>query len=164
MPDTPPSSDDVLALLRNRNYLVLLVVVAILGVPVAAAAYWFLYLVDDLQKWVFNPAYLLKSLGFHGEPIWWPLPVVCLAGGLAGLMIQYLPGRGGHSPADGLQVSGGRPPRKYCRASFWLPWPASPSAPSSGRRPLSSPWGAGWPPEPYASSRGAACLSKASEL
>ena len=112
MPDTPPSSNDVLALLRSRNYVVLLVVVAILGVPVAAAAYWFLYLVDDLQKWVFDPAYLLKSLGFHGEPIWWPLPVVCLAGVLAGVSIQYLPGRGGHSPADGLQVGGGPPTPK----------------------------------------------------
>ena len=134
MSETPPSSNDVLALLRSRNCLVLLVVVAILGVPITAAAYWFLYLVDDLQKWVFDPAYLLKSLGFHGEPIWWPLPVVCLAGGLAGLAIQYLPGRGGHSPADGLQVGGGPPTPKCSRASFWLPWPASPSALSSGQR------------------------------
>ena len=62
MPDTPTPSIDVLALLRDRRYLVLLIIVAILAVPIAAAAYWFLYLVSDMQKWVFNPAYLPKAL------------------------------------------------------------------------------------------------------
>jgi hypothetical protein len=61
---------DVVALLRSRDYLVLLVLAVILGIPIAAAAYWFLYLVSDLQKWLFQPDYLLKALGFHGEPIW----------------------------------------------------------------------------------------------
>lgn len=61
---------DVLALLRTRSYLVLLAIAALLGVPIAAVAYWFLYLVSELQKWLFDPDYLLKSLGFHGEPIW----------------------------------------------------------------------------------------------
>ena len=73
---------------------------------VSAAAYWFLVLVGELQKWIFNPAYLPKALGFHGEPVWWPLPVVALAGTLVGLTIQYLPGRGGHSPADGFACTG----------------------------------------------------------
>ena len=106
MPDAPASATDVLALLRSKNYLALLVIVGVLGVVVAAAAYWFLYLVTDLQKWVYDPAYLAKWLGFHGEPAWWPLPMVALAGVLVGLTIQYLPGRGGHSPADGLHVGG----------------------------------------------------------
>jgi H+/Cl- antiporter ClcA len=83
-----------------------LVIVAILGVPISAGAYWYLYLVSDLQKWIFNPDYLLKALGFHGEPSWWPVPMVGLAGVLVGLAIRYLPGRGGHVPADGLQVGG----------------------------------------------------------
>ncbi len=78
MRDTPTPSIDVLALLRERRYLVLLIIVAILAVPIAAAAYWFLYLVSDMQKWVFNPAYLPKALGFHGEPTWWPLPMLTL--------------------------------------------------------------------------------------
>ena len=104
MSNTPPSPTDVVALLRSRNYLALLVIVAILGVLISAAAYWFLVLVGDLQKWIFNPAYLPKALGFHGEPVWWPLPVVALAGALVGLTIQYLPGRGGHSPADGFGI------------------------------------------------------------
>jgi H+/Cl- antiporter ClcA len=107
-PPPPAGVNEVLALLRTRNYLRLLVLVAILGAPIAAAAYWFLYLVADLQKWLYNPAYLLKALGFHGEPIWWPLPLLGLAGVLVGLTIRYLPGRGGHSPADGFQM--GQPP------------------------------------------------------
>ena len=106
MPDPPGPGPDIVALLRSRNYLVLLVIVSVLGVVISAAAYWFLYLTGDLQKWIFNPAYLPKALGFHGEPIWWPLPMVTLAGVLVGLAIQYLPGRGGHSPADGFAMHG----------------------------------------------------------
>ena len=105
-PGPPTSGPDILALLRSRSYLALLVIVAVLGVIVAAAAYWFLDLVAYLQKWIFNPAYLPKALGFHSEPIWWPLPTVCLAGILVGLTIRYLPGRGGHSPADGFAMHG----------------------------------------------------------
>jgi H+/Cl- antiporter ClcA len=101
---------DVLALLRSRNYIVLLVVAAVIGVPVAAAAYWFLYLVAELQKWLFQPDYLPKWLGFNAEPNWWPIPLVGVGGILVALAIHYLPGRGGHSPAEGFQVGSG-PPR-----------------------------------------------------
>jgi H+/Cl- antiporter ClcA len=103
---SPSAGINVVALLRNRDYLRLLILVSVLGVPIAAVAYWFLYLVSDLQKWLYNPDYLLKSLGFHGEPTWWPLPLLGLAGVLVGLTIRYLPGRGGHSPADGFQMAG----------------------------------------------------------
>ena len=97
---------DVVALLRTRSYLVLLVVAGVLGAPIAAVAYWFLYLVEDLQKWLYQPDYLLKWLGFHGEPTWWPIPLLAVAGLLVALTIRYLPGRGGHSPADGFQAGG----------------------------------------------------------
>ncbi len=110
MSDGAPPAVDVAALLRARSYLVLLVFVVILGAPIAAVAYWYLYLVADLQKWLFDPDYMLKWLGFHGEPIWWPLPMVGLAGVLVGLTIRYLPGRGGHVPADGFQMTGPPPP------------------------------------------------------
>ena len=103
---------DVLALLRTRSYLVLLVVAGVLGAPIAAVAYWFLYLVDELQKWLYNPDYLLQSLGFHGEPTWWPIPLMGVAGGLVALTIRYLPGRGGHSPADGFHPGGITPVRE----------------------------------------------------
>lgn len=106
MPDGASPAGDVVALLRSRSYINLLVLVAILGGPIAAVAYWFLYLVSDLQKWIYNPQYLPKWLGFHGVPTWWPIPTVALAGILVGAAIQYLPGRGGHSPADGFHAGG----------------------------------------------------------
>jgi H+/Cl- antiporter ClcA len=97
---------DVVARLRSRPYLVLLILAAALGVPIAAAAYWFLYLVSDLQKWLYQSDYLPKALGFHGTPVWWPIPLVGISGLLVAATIQYLPGRGGHSPADGFKAGG----------------------------------------------------------
>jgi chloride channel protein, CIC family len=98
---TPP---DPVALLRSRSYLVLLVLAALVGVPVSAAAYFFLALVTKLQGWIFTS--LPTELGFHAEPLWWPILPLALAGLLVGLTIRYLPGTGGHSPADGFKVEG----------------------------------------------------------
>ena len=102
---TTPS--DPLALLRSKSYLALLVLAAIIGVPVSAAAYFFLALVSKLQMWIFTD--LPKDVGFHSEPLWWPIPPLVLAGLLVALTIRYLPGKGGHSPADGFKVGGGPP-------------------------------------------------------
>ena len=98
---------DALALLRSRSYVALLVLAAIIGVPVSAAAYFFLALVSKLQGWVFTD--LPKGVGFHGEPLWWPIPPLMLAGLLVALAIRYLPGTGGHSPADGFKMGEGPP-------------------------------------------------------
>jgi H+/Cl- antiporter ClcA len=95
---------DPLAILRSRRYLGLLLVAAVLGVPVAAAAYWFLELVAGIQKFVYSD--LPHWLGFHREPAWWPVPLLGLAGLAVGLTIRYLPGRGGESPADGFKPGG----------------------------------------------------------
>jgi H+/Cl- antiporter ClcA len=102
---TTPS--DPIALLRSRSYLALLALAAIIGVPVSAAAYFFLALVSKLQEWVF--ADLPKDLGFHSEPLWWPLLPLLLAGVLVGCTIRYLPGKGGHSPTDGFKMGEGPP-------------------------------------------------------
>jgi len=102
---TTPS--DPLALLRSKSYLALLVLAAIIGVPVSAAAYFFLALVSKLQTWIFTD--LPKDVGFHSEPLWWPIPPLVLAGLLVALTIRYLPGKGGHSPADGFKVGEGPP-------------------------------------------------------
>ena len=99
---------DPVALLRSRSYLVLLALAAILGVPISAAAYGFLVLVDKLQGWTFKDS--PQGLGFDTQPRWWPLPVLAVSGISAALAIRYLPGRGGHSPADRL-VTGTGPPR-----------------------------------------------------
>jgi H+/Cl- antiporter ClcA len=97
-------SPDPAALLRSRRYVGLLILAAILGVPISAAAYGFLALVSGLQEWLFTD--LPGALGFDGTPLWWPLPLLALAGVLVGLTIRYLPGRGGHSPADGFKAGG----------------------------------------------------------
>ena len=102
---TTPS--DPLALIRSRSYVALLVLAAIIGVPVSAAAYFFLALVSKMQGWIFTD--LPKGLGFHSEPLWWPIPPLLLAGLLVALAIRYLPGKGGHSPADGFKVGAGPP-------------------------------------------------------
>jgi H+/Cl- antiporter ClcA len=102
---TTPS--DALALLRSRSYLGLLALAAIIGVPISAAAYGFLALITRTQRWVFTD--LPTGLGFHGEPLWWPVPPLALAGLLVGLTIRYLPGTGGHSPADGFKAGAGPP-------------------------------------------------------
>jgi H+/Cl- antiporter ClcA len=98
---------DPLAALRTRSYLVLLVLAAIIGAPISAAAYFFLALVTKLQGWIFSS--LPKAVGFHAEPMWWPLLPLLLAGVLVPLAIKYLPGTGGHSPADGFKAGGGGP-------------------------------------------------------
>jgi H+/Cl- antiporter ClcA len=100
----PSPSPDPAALLRSRRYVGLLILAAILGVPISAAAFGFLALVSGLQEWLFTD--LPEALGFDGAPLWWPLPLLALAGVLVGLTIRYLPGRGGHSPADGFKAGG----------------------------------------------------------
>jgi H+/Cl- antiporter ClcA len=93
--------------MRSRSYIGLLVIAAIIGAPVSTAAYFFLALVSKLQGWIFTN--LPHGLGFHAEPLWWPIPPLLLAGVLVGLTIRYLPGRGGHSPADGFKAGEGAP-------------------------------------------------------
>jgi H+/Cl- antiporter ClcA len=100
----PAPPTDPATILRSRGYVGLLVVAAILGVPISAAAYGFLALVGKLQSWVFTS--VPQGLGLGGTPWWWPLPLLTLAGVLVGLTIRYLPGTGGHSPADGFKAGG----------------------------------------------------------
>jgi H+/Cl- antiporter ClcA len=73
-------------------------------VPVSAVAYGFLELVDLLQTALFTD--LPKELGFDSAPMWWPLPVLAAGGLLTALSLRYLPGTGGHSPADGFKAGG----------------------------------------------------------
>ena len=41
--------------------------------------------------------------------MWWPVLPLLLAGVLVPLAIKYLPGTGGHSPADGFKAGAPRP-------------------------------------------------------
>jgi len=101
-PGGPPTPPDPMTVLRSRAYVGLLVVAAVLGVPIAVAAYGFLALVNWLQKELFT--HLPHGLGFSTAPAWWPLPMLVIGGVLAALAIRYLPGNGGPSPAAGFGV------------------------------------------------------------
>jgi H+/Cl- antiporter ClcA len=104
MPARTPAPADPRALLRSRSYVGLLVVAAIIGVPISAAAYGFLALVGYLQKELFT--HLPHGLGFHAEPAWWPLPMLAAGGLITAVAIRYLPGSGGPSPASGFKMHG----------------------------------------------------------
>src|ERR1700733_2930171 len=101
---SPAPAPDPTAVVKSRNYIVLLVLGAIIGVPVATVAYFFLDAVSRVQTEVFTD--LPKSLGFHGEPLWWPLPWLTLSGFLVAVAIRYLPGTGGHEPSGGFKSAG----------------------------------------------------------
>ena len=77
---------------------------ALLGVPVALVAYFFLKWVADVQTYVFTT--LPADLGFTGEPAWWPVPLLVLSGLLVALTIKHLPGTAGHEPAEGFKAAG----------------------------------------------------------
>ncbi|MEU9113738.1 chloride channel protein [Streptomyces sp. NPDC048483] len=98
----PTTPRDPLALLRTRGYLKLLVLAALLGLPICAVAFGFLALVHELEPLIFHD--LPHALGFDGTPAWWPLPMLAVGGLLVALTVRYLPGNGGHEPADGFAV------------------------------------------------------------
>jgi len=98
---------DPRAVVRSPDYIRLLVLAALIGAPIAAAAWGFLWLVGEAQEWLYTD--LPSGLGFDDQPTWWPLPLLALAGILVALTIRYLPGHGGESPAEGFHA-GGPPP------------------------------------------------------
>ncbi|WP_371791896.1 chloride channel protein [Streptomyces sp. NBC_01471] len=113
-PTAEPAADQQAALLadpfgplRSRDYLMLLVLTAVFGVVLSAGAYGFLQAVEHLQKVLYSS--LPHALGLHHVPVWWPLPVLALGGLLVALTVRYLPGNGGHQPAEGLKTKGAAP-------------------------------------------------------
>jgi len=100
----PGALPDAKQLLRSRSYLALLVLGAIVGVPAAGIALFFLKAVSVGQNWAFTS--LPKDLGFNAAPSWWPIPLLVLAGVLVAASIQFLPGTSGHEPSEGLKAGG----------------------------------------------------------
>ena len=101
----PPA--DPGALIRSKNYRVLLVFAAVIGVLVSFASWCFLELVHWIQQEVYKT--LPSGLGLHPVPWWWPLPVLAVAGVLAAVAIIRLPGRGGHIPYEGIKAGTAKP-------------------------------------------------------
>jgi H+/Cl- antiporter ClcA len=103
-----PAGLDPLALIKTKSYVVLLVLGAIVGLPVAFVSYFFLKLVSVVSEFAFTT--LPNDLGFADVPIWWPVVPLTVAGVLVGLVLNYLPGTGGHIPAKGFVAAGTTPP------------------------------------------------------
>lgn len=112
------SALDPRALIPTRQFRLMLVFAALIGLVVSAVAWGYLELVHYIQDWVYRD--LPKHLGYtaltpgdlgHSTiPRWYPLPWLALAGLLTAIAVTRLPGRGGHVPADGLSA-GGSPTR-----------------------------------------------------
>lgn len=95
-------------LVESTSFALLLVVAAAVGLVVSLASWAFLEFTTQLQTWVFVDA--PRGLGFSGAPpIWWPVPVLFLAGLITAFAIARLPGGGGHIAAHGLAA--GKPPQ-----------------------------------------------------
>ena len=62
------------AVIRSKNYRVLLVMAAVIGVLVSFASWCVLELVHWIQQEVYKT--LPSGLGLHPVPWWWPLPVL----------------------------------------------------------------------------------------
>jgi hypothetical protein len=77
------------------------VIVSIVGVVVSFATWGFLELIYQITHELYT--HLPNALGYtHGPPVWWPLPILAIAGVIVALAISRLPGNGGHIPAMGL--------------------------------------------------------------
>ena len=104
------SAEQADATITSRAYVVSLVVVAVIGVFVALAAWLFLEGIYQIQQELFT--HLPHALGYqHGAPKWWYLVVLGVAGVIVALAISRLPGDGGHIPAKGLSAGGPSSPR-----------------------------------------------------
>ncbi len=94
-------------MLRSRNFVVLLVFAAAVGLLVSLVSWGFLEAIHQIQLAAFSD--LPEGLGFDTVPTWWPIPIVVLAGLPVAFAIVRLPGGGGHVPAHGLQVGSTEP-------------------------------------------------------
>ena len=91
----------------GRTVIELLLLAAIVGLVVSFAAWAFLELIHQIQVGVFTG--LPHDLGFDAAPVWWPLPVLGIAGLVIAFAIVRLPGGGGHVPANGLAATPTKP-------------------------------------------------------
>ncbi len=105
--DSPEiTADQAQALMASKPFVALLAIVSVVGVVVSFATWAFLELIHEVTQELYT--HLPNALGYHnGPPVWWPLPILAIAGVIVALAITRLPGNGGHIPAQGL--GGGKP-------------------------------------------------------
>ncbi len=104
------SAEQADAMIASRAYVVMLVLISVIGVIVALAAWCYLEGLYQIQRELFT--HLPHALGYqNGPPNWWYVVVLGVAGVLVALAITLLPGDGGHIPAKGLAAGGPASPR-----------------------------------------------------
>ena len=104
MPDAPTSqelsSDQADATIRSKQFVGLLVVVAVIGVVVSIAAWCFLEVIHQIQQELY--VHLPHAVGYqNGPPKWWSLPVLAMGALLVALAITRLPGQRRSHPGPG---------------------------------------------------------------
>jgi H+/Cl- antiporter ClcA len=105
MSDQELTAAQVDDLVESKSFAVLLLVAAVVGLVVSLGSWAFLELTTQMQTWVFVDA--PSGLGFGaGEPVWWPVPILLVAGLVVAFAIARLPGNGGHVAAHGLAAGG----------------------------------------------------------
>lgn len=87
----------------------LLGLTCVVGLVVSLASWGFLEGIYQLQVGVYDK--LPGELGFDTTPVWWPLPILAIAGLIVAFAIAKLPGGGGHNPAQGLSAGATTPPQ-----------------------------------------------------
>jgi H+/Cl- antiporter ClcA len=108
-PPAELTAEQAAEVMRSKRFVVLLAIVAVVGIVVSLAAWCFLEGIYQIQRELFT--HLPNALGYtNGPPLWWPLPVLGIAGLLVALAIERLPGEGGHLPARGLAMGGSLAP------------------------------------------------------
>ena len=104
------SGEQADATITSRAYAVMLILVALVGVVVAVAAWCYVEGIYQIQQELFT--HLPHALGYqNGPPKWWYLLILGVAGVLVALAISRLPGDGGHIPAKGLSAGGPSGPK-----------------------------------------------------
>ena len=102
MSDAAAPPVDPGSLIRSRQYRVLLVLAAVIGLLVSLASWAFLEAVHELQHWVFVA--LPDELGFEQRPDLVAAAVGCARRLLTAFAIVRLPGHGGHEPSEGIKT------------------------------------------------------------
>ncbi len=92
---------DVAEVVRKPQYLVLLLVGLLVGMPAAALSLAFLALVSKATDLVWTD--LPQHYGWSDPPGWFLL-LIPAVGGLLAALLSRLPGNGGHSAAQGLGI------------------------------------------------------------
>jgi len=104
------SAEQADAMIRSKQYVALLVVVAVIGVIVSLAAWCFLEGIHQIQQELYT--HLPHAFGYQdGPPKWWPLPILAIGALITAAAIARFPGNGGHIPAEGLSAGGPSGPR-----------------------------------------------------